>query len=177
MQADGPGGRWGGEGSAGGRGPLKYALLRRSQDDHHDHDDREHLTPVCGRAPGINDVNGLGHSLPQPRAASMAPSCSESLTTPPQAKDRQGSRQRERQRREAAPRRLRITASLPFKIFQHQRRFFFLTDCLKPYIKVKTSQERSYGQSSLLEPLGSPGAAGHKTRPATDILVGFQSWG
>ena len=31
MQADGPGGRWGGEGSAGGRGPLKYALLRRSQ--------------------------------------------------------------------------------------------------------------------------------------------------
>lgn len=28
MQADGPGGRWGGQGSAGGRGPLKYALLR-----------------------------------------------------------------------------------------------------------------------------------------------------
>ena len=61
--------------------------------------------------------------------------------------------------------RLKFKAVLPSKVFQHQRRFFFPTDCFKPYIKVKISQERSFGQSSLPEPPASPEAAGHMTRP------------
>lgn len=50
MQADGPGGRWGGEGSAGGRGPLKYALLRRSQGEY----------MFCSPSPSLLAITLLG---------------------------------------------------------------------------------------------------------------------